>query len=67
VIGGILAGLGIDYSLHFLSHYNARRAAGLPPQDAIRETIDTTSGALLAAWATSVIGFCVPCEDDPSA
>jgi len=57
VIGAILAGLGIDYSIHSLSHYRADRAAGLSHDDAIRHTLTDVGPALVAACATTVVGF----------
>jgi predicted RND superfamily exporter protein len=57
VIGAVLAGIGIDYSVFYLVHYLERRAAGALPVDAARHTISAIGGALLAAWVTSVVGF----------
>ncbi len=57
VIGAVLAGVGIDYSVFYLVHYLERRAAGASPIDATDATIRTIGGALLAAWVTSVVGF----------
>ena len=56
-VGAILAGLGIDYTIHYLSHYHGRRAAGLPGPDAVAATALDLGPAMLAAWFTSVIGF----------
>ena len=57
VIGGVLAGVGIDYSVFYVVHYLERRAAGSIPVKAAADTIRTIGGALLAAWVTSVVGF----------
>ncbi len=57
VIGAILAGLGIDYAIHSLSHYRSDRASGLTHEDAIRHTLTDIAPALLAACATTVVGF----------
>ena len=58
VIGAVLAGVGIDYAIFYLVHYQERRvprarAAWRPPAD----TLGTIGGALVAAWVTSVTGF----------
>jgi hypothetical protein len=57
VLGAILAGMGIDYSIQYLSYYENRRTLGMRPFEAARETAGQMSLAVLAAWATSVIGF----------
>ncbi|MEO6436510.1 MAG: MMPL family transporter, partial [Tepidisphaeraceae bacterium] len=57
VIGGILAGMSIDYSIEFLSYYHAARAAGATAADAARTTRRKIGLAVFAAWITSVIGF----------
>lgn len=57
VLGAILAGMGIDYSIQYLSFYENRRAHGSTPLQAARETAGQMSLAVLAAWATSAIGF----------
>jgi predicted RND superfamily exporter protein len=56
VIGGILAGMAIDYSIQFLAHYERRRASTDAAAAAVG-TLKTLWPAMLAAWATSVIGF----------
>lgn len=57
VVGGILAGMGIDYSIEYLSQYYRRRAAGMSAVESAGDTIATIGSALLAACATSVVGF----------
>lgn len=57
VIGGTLAGMSIDYAIEFISYYHARRAEGAGVADAAALARRSCSGAMLAAWATSVIGF----------
>ncbi|MBC7783617.1 MAG: MMPL family transporter [Burkholderiales bacterium] len=51
VIGGAMGGIGIDYSTHMLAHYRTGRS---PAELATRLAVP-----LLAACATSVIGFAV--------
>jgi uncharacterized protein len=57
VLGAILAGMGIDYSIQYLAYYESRRTAGSTPRQAAEQTAADMSGAVLAAWATSVVGF----------
>ncbi|MCH9001430.1 MAG: MMPL family transporter [Planctomycetes bacterium] len=57
VIGAVLAGLGIDYGIHFLSHYAGDGTAGLTHDQKTRRTIETVGPAMSAACVTSIIGF----------
>lgn len=59
VIGGILAGMGIDYSIQYISHYQTSRHLGFTSIEAAEHTIDSLGSALLAAWTTSIVGFVV--------
>lgn len=59
VIGGILAGMGIDYSIQYISHYQTNRQLGLSAVESAEQTIDSLGSALLAAWVTSIVGFVV--------
>jgi predicted RND superfamily exporter protein len=59
VIGGILAGMGIDYSIQYISHYQTSRQLGSTPIQAAEHTVDSLGSALLAAWVTSIVGFVV--------
>jgi uncharacterized protein len=56
-IGAILAGMGIDYSIQYLSLYHTRRMDDPSATAAASGTIRLLWPALLAAWATSVVGF----------
>ena len=57
VIGAILAGMGIDYTIHFISHYRSVRGAGADAASAAAATARVLALPLLAAWITSVFGF----------
>ena len=57
VIGGALGGIGIDYPLHFLAHYDARRRDAATAADAARATLAELGRPTFVAWLTSVIGF----------
>ena len=57
VLGAILAGMGIDYSIQYLSYYESRRLSGSDPRTAAEESALQMSAAVFAAWFTSIIGF----------
>ena len=67
VAGAVLAGLGIDYCVHYLSHHEAERRAALRPGEpdppashqrpVARRTVAAIGPAMLAACVTSLIGF----------
>lgn len=58
VVGGALGGVGIDYGVFFLAHYDReRRASGAATIQAASSTLLRLRWPLLAAWATSVVGF----------
>ncbi|MCA9298813.1 MAG: MMPL family transporter, partial [Phycisphaerales bacterium] len=56
-VAAILAGLGIDYGIHFLSHYDAARGRGLDPLDAAEETMSSIAFALGTCFLTTSCGF----------
>lgn len=58
-VGAMMVGMGIDYSVHYLTHYEKRRTAGDTPQQAATETSRGLIAALFAAWITSVMGFAI--------
>ncbi|MDP9174900.1 MAG: MMPL family transporter [Planctomycetota bacterium] len=57
VIGGVLAGMGIDYSVLFLTRFETMRSAGADPRSAAESALSEIWPALVAAWITSVAGF----------
>ncbi len=57
VIGAMLAEMGINYSIHYLSLYDTNRAAARAPADAAGRTSREIALPLLAAWMTSIVGF----------
>jgi predicted RND superfamily exporter protein len=57
VIGGVLAGMGIDYSIQYIAHYDNFRGKGQSPIEAAGDTTLQVGPAIFAAWFTSVIGF----------
>jgi len=57
VIGGVLAGMGIDYSVLYLSRFEALRFNGATARAAAEQTAADIGGAIFAAFVTSVAGF----------
>ncbi|MCH8253575.1 MAG: MMPL family transporter, partial [Planctomycetes bacterium] len=57
VIGGVLAGIGIDYCIHFLSHHAGLLSSGRSRFDAIAGSLAEVGPAMTAACGTSVLGF----------
>src|SRR5258706_3560134 len=57
VIGGILAGMGIDYCIQYLAHYELSRSLGMDSVAATEHTVGLLWPAMVAAWATSIVGF----------
>jgi len=57
VLGGILAGMAIDYSVQYLSTYLSRRDHGAAPAEAARAAALLVTPAAFGAWATSIVGF----------
>jgi predicted RND superfamily exporter protein len=57
VIGALLAGLAIDYSIHLLSHFERERAAGSSAEQSVERALGQVGPAMTAACMTSVVGF----------
>lgn len=53
----ILAGLGIDFGLHLLTHFGAEREAGVVPQEALRSTLHQLVSQQTVAALTTAFGF----------
>jgi predicted RND superfamily exporter protein len=58
-VGAMMVGMGIDYSVHYLTHYERLRRAGNDPAGAASACSIGLWPALFAAWITSVMGFAV--------
>jgi predicted RND superfamily exporter protein len=58
-VGAMMVGMGLDYSVHYLTHYEKRRSTGQDPKQAASDTSRDLFAALFAAWLTSVMGFAV--------
>lgn len=57
VVGGTLGAIGLDYTIHYITHYQQTRRGKAGAADAVRETSRELFWPSLAAWTTSVIGF----------
>lgn len=57
VIGAVLAGLAIDYCIHFLTYFARERGEGKSHDEAVRQTLFGVGPAMMAACITSVVGF----------
>jgi uncharacterized protein len=57
VIGGVLAGMGIDYSVLYLTRFEELRLGGATARQAAEQTAGDISAAIFAAFITSVAGF----------
>ncbi|MFG0306500.1 MAG: MMPL family transporter, partial [Phycisphaerales bacterium JB040] len=56
-IGAMLAGLGVDYGVHLLSHYQTERPDAPDTVEATRRSVRLVGGAILASGLTTAIGF----------
>jgi uncharacterized protein len=56
VVGAVIAGLGIDYSIHMISHYSQARRAGATPMDAAERSVRELLAPTIAAAGTTFIG-----------
>jgi predicted RND superfamily exporter protein len=59
IIASIVLGIGVDYSVHFLSRYQRLRSEGIDFKEAIRETLDTSGRAIVFNSLAVAIGFLV--------
>jgi predicted RND superfamily exporter protein len=56
VVGAIIAGLGIDYSIHMISHYSQARQSGATPPEAAERSARELLAPTVAAAGTTFIG-----------
>lgn len=59
MIASIAIGIGVDYTVHFLSKYRRERRDGMEPHDAVSETIRTTGRAIIYNAVAVAAGFAV--------
>ncbi len=53
----ILAGIGIDFGLHLVMHYDEVRREAVQPMQAAQRVLSELSGSLLVAGATTALAF----------
>ena len=58
-IFAVLLGLGIDFSIHFVTRYRSERGRGLSLRDAVTKSLATTGLATSAGAASTTAGFLV--------
>jgi predicted RND superfamily exporter protein len=59
LIGGIIIGVAVDDTIHFMHGFKRRYAATGDPHRAVRETLETTGVAMLFTSVTLTAGFLV--------
>lgn len=59
LVGSVSIGVGIDYSIHFLSRFKKETKQGRNKFDALEKTLKTTGKAILINVLTVAIGFLV--------
>ncbi|MEZ5071980.1 MAG: outer membrane lipoprotein-sorting protein [Bacteroidales bacterium] len=59
LLSGIITGVGIDYSIHFLWRYRDERQSGKMPREAVLTTLNTTGRGILFNALSVVVGFSV--------
>ncbi len=59
MIASIAIGIGVDYTVHFLSKYRRERRGGMEPHDAVTDTIRTTGRAIIYNAVAVAAGFAV--------
>lgn len=57
VLGAVLSGLAIDYSIHFLTHYGNDAASGVSTAHGLTATIADVGPPMMVACVTSMVGF----------
>jgi hypothetical protein len=56
-VGALLAGLGVDYGIHFVSHFDSLRAGGADPQQGAIATARHMAVPIVTNCMTSIFGF----------
>jgi predicted RND superfamily exporter protein len=59
LVASIAMGIGIDYSIHFITHFHERVKDGMSIPDAIRNTLQISGKAILINFASVAGGFLV--------
>jgi predicted RND superfamily exporter protein len=59
LFGALIIGLGVDGSIHFLTHYRRLLSLGMAPEDALGEVCRHVGRAVVTANGTTCFGFLV--------
>lgn len=59
LVGSISIGIGIDYSIHFVSRFRRELKNGVTELDALDKTLETTGKAIVINMITVMMGFLV--------
>ncbi|MCK4683026.1 RND family transporter [Candidatus Bipolaricaulota bacterium] len=59
MIASIIIGIGVDYSVHFITRYRRERRRGAPHKEALFVTYNTTGRAIIYNALTLTFGFLV--------
>jgi len=59
MLASIAIGIGVDYTVHFLSRFRRGRSEGHKPTEAVAETIQTTGKAIVFNVLAVAAGFAV--------
>lgn len=57
MMGVILVGLGIDFSIHIISVYTEQRGRRIPPPEALQKTLITSGNGILTGGMTTSAAF----------
>ncbi|MGD2088011.1 MAG: MMPL family transporter [Candidatus Aminicenantes bacterium] len=57
MVGAILVGLGIDYSIHIFAQYSEARASGHTPKESIAHTMKTSGRGIIIGAVTTMLAF----------
>jgi predicted RND superfamily exporter protein len=61
MVASIALGIAVDNTVHILEHVRSRRAAGVPQEQAIADTLCEIGPAMVATTATACVGFLTLC------
>jgi uncharacterized protein len=59
MLGALVLAISTEFAVLLSARFQAERAAGYPPAEAIRRTYGSTGAAVLASGATAIAGFAV--------
>lgn len=59
LIGSVAVGIGIDYTIHFVTRYKVEHARGKTELEALQNTLETTGKAIIINALSVMMGFLV--------